>query len=142
VPAHGLAPQNLSPDKRVDVCADSDEDRGSTPLASTFKGYWPSLKGATTTELAMSANVPHLLIRFTPIWTPHESPHQVDFDRLPTFVAVAEELSMEPFVSDDNHERLVQFKKSDGAQFLMAHFCHPAFLQSAILPFRKIMAVL
>ena len=35
-PAHGLAPQNLSPDKRVDVCADSGEDRGSTPLASTF----------------------------------------------------------------------------------------------------------
>src|SRR6187551_2395547 len=33
-PAHGLAPQNLSPDKHVDVCADSDEDRGSTPLAS------------------------------------------------------------------------------------------------------------
>jgi hypothetical protein len=30
-----LAPQNFSPDKRVDVCADSDEDRGSTPLAST-----------------------------------------------------------------------------------------------------------
>ena len=34
MPAHGLAPQNLSSDKRVDVCADSDEDRGSTPLAS------------------------------------------------------------------------------------------------------------
>ncbi len=36
MPVHGLAPQNLSPDKHVDVCADSDEDRGSTPLASTF----------------------------------------------------------------------------------------------------------
>src|SRR5438128_1548150 len=36
VPVHGLAPQNLSPDTHVDVCADSDEDRGSTPLASTF----------------------------------------------------------------------------------------------------------
>jgi len=35
-PAHGLAPQNLSPDKHVDVCADSDEDRGSTPLASNL----------------------------------------------------------------------------------------------------------
>jgi hypothetical protein len=32
--AHGLAPQNLSPDKHVDVCVDSEEDRGSTPLAS------------------------------------------------------------------------------------------------------------
>jgi hypothetical protein len=35
-PAHGSAPQNFSPDKRVDVCADNGEDRGSTPLASTF----------------------------------------------------------------------------------------------------------
>ena len=34
MPAHGLAPQNLSSDKHVDVCADGDEDRGSTPLAS------------------------------------------------------------------------------------------------------------
>ena len=34
MPAHGLAPQNLSSDKHVDVCADSDEDRGSIPLAS------------------------------------------------------------------------------------------------------------
>ncbi len=38
MPAHGLAPQNLSSDKHVDVCADSDEDRGSTPLASIFIG--------------------------------------------------------------------------------------------------------
>src|SRR5437867_9762390 len=37
VPAHGLAPQNLSPDKHVDVCADGDEDRGSTPLASRLR---------------------------------------------------------------------------------------------------------
>ena len=34
--AHGLVPQNLSPDKHVDVCVDSEEDRGSTPLASIF----------------------------------------------------------------------------------------------------------
>src|SRR4030095_691627 len=39
VPAHGLAPQNLSSDKHVDVCVDSDEDRGSTPLASRPKAY-------------------------------------------------------------------------------------------------------
>jgi hypothetical protein len=37
VPAHGLAPQNLSSDKHVDVCVDSDEDRGSTPLASSLR---------------------------------------------------------------------------------------------------------
>ena len=36
MPAHGLAPENLSSDKHVDVCAESDEDRGSTPLASNF----------------------------------------------------------------------------------------------------------
>ena len=30
---------------------------------------------------------------------------QADFDRIATFVAVADELSMEPFVSDDNHEK-------------------------------------
>jgi len=35
VPVQGSAPQNLSPDKHVDVCVDSDEDRGSTPLASS-----------------------------------------------------------------------------------------------------------
>ena len=35
-PAHGSAPQNLSPDKHVDGCVDSDEDRGSIPLASTL----------------------------------------------------------------------------------------------------------
>jgi hypothetical protein len=42
-------------------------------------------------------------------------------------VAVAEELGMEPFVSDDNHERLVQVKKSDGSKLVVAHFCHPRF---------------
>jgi hypothetical protein len=39
VPAHGVALQNLSSDKHVDVCADSDEDRGSTPLASSLR-FW------------------------------------------------------------------------------------------------------
>jgi hypothetical protein len=63
---------------------------------------------------------------------------QSDFDRIATFVAVADELSMEPFVSDDNHERLVQFKKPDGSHGVAGYFCHPAFLKSAILPFRKL----
>jgi hypothetical protein len=58
---------------------------------------------------------------------------QAEFDRLATFVAVAEELSMEPFVSDDNHERLFQSKNTDGSQAFMGEFCHPAFLKSAIL---------
>jgi hypothetical protein len=50
VPAHGLAPQNLSSDKHVDVCVDSDEDRGSTPLASSLR--FEARKGkAVTPEL-------------------------------------------------------------------------------------------
>lgn len=53
-------------------------------------------------------------------------------------MAVAEELGMEPFVWDDNHERLVQVKKSDDSKLAVAHFCHPAFLKSAVLPFRKL----
>ena len=63
---------------------------------------------------------------------------QADFDRIATFVAVADELSMEPFVSDDNHEKLVQLKEPDGSHVFAGYFCHPAFLKSAILPFRKL----
>src|SRR4029077_230768 len=50
-PVHGLAPQNLSPDKHVDVCVDSDEDRGSIPLASIFIGKIAFRKGQLTTGL-------------------------------------------------------------------------------------------
>jgi hypothetical protein len=63
---------------------------------------------------------------------------QTEFDQLATFVAVAEELSMEPFLSEDNHEGLVQAKDSTGATIVTAHFCHPAFLKSAIMPFRRL----
>jgi len=59
---------------------------------------------------------------------------QTDFNRIALFVAVAGELRMEPFVSDDNHERLSG--SQDGPFF--AHFCHPAFLKSALVPFRKL----
>src|SRR5437868_7372016 len=41
---------------------------------------------------------------------------QVEFDQLATFVAVAEELRMEPFLSEDNHERLVQLRAAWGIQ--------------------------
>jgi len=37
VPVQRSAPQNFSPDKHVDVRVDSDEDRGSTPLASSLR---------------------------------------------------------------------------------------------------------
>ena len=51
MPAHGLAPQNLSSDKHVDVCADSDEDRGSTPLASILIGKTASKNRQLTTRV-------------------------------------------------------------------------------------------
>ncbi|PYJ91350.1 MAG: hypothetical protein DME20_02360 [Verrucomicrobia bacterium] len=63
---------------------------------------------------------------------------QAEFDQLATFVAVAEELRMEPFLSEDNHERLVQLRAATGGSNVSAHFCHPAFLKSAIMPFRRL----
>jgi len=53
-PAHGLAPQNSSPDKHVDVCADGDEDRGSIPLASIFIVRIALKNGQVTTGLTTS----------------------------------------------------------------------------------------
>jgi hypothetical protein len=61
---------------------------------------------------------------------------QEDFDRIALFVAVASELRREPFLSEDNHDRLTMLDKSSDRPF--AHFCHPAFLKSALLPFRKL----
>jgi hypothetical protein len=50
---------------------------------------------------------------------------QEDFNSLAIFVAVVEELRHEPYFSEDNHVGL-------------GSFCHPMFLKSAVLPFRKI----
>lgn len=55
---------------------------------------------------------------------------QDEFDSLAIFVAVAEELRHEPFFSEDVHEKLGGDEP--------AVFCHPMFLKSAVLPFRKI----
>lgn len=55
---------------------------------------------------------------------------QEEFNNLAIFVAVVEELRKEPFFSEDNHDKL----SGDGAGI----FCHPMFLKSAVLPFRKI----
>lgn len=52
-----------------------------------------------------------------------------EFDSLAIFVAVVEELRREPFFSEDHHDKMV----GD-----VAVFCHPMFLKSAVLPFRKI----
>lgn len=59
---------------------------------------------------------------------------QENFDRLALFFAVASELKFEPFLSKDNHERLGPM----GSERPAAHFCHPAFLKSALMPFRKL----
>jgi len=55
---------------------------------------------------------------------------QEDFDSLAIFVAVVEELRREPFFSEDNHDTF----SGDNS----AVICHPMFLKSAVLPFRKI----
>lgn len=55
---------------------------------------------------------------------------QDEFDSLAIFVAVVEELRREPFLSEDNHDRVGGDKPGV--------FCHPMFLKSAVLPFRKI----
>src|SRR5580700_1601549 len=59
---------------------------------------------------------------------------QDEFDSLAIFVAVVEELRREPFFSEDNHERLGTSAGLGAAGV----FCHPMFLKSAVLPFRKI----
>jgi len=56
VSAQGLAPQNLSPDKHVDVRVDSDEDRGSTPLASSPDGFRGCHAGAKVGEPCLRVN--------------------------------------------------------------------------------------
>lgn len=64
---------------------------------------------------------------------------QPEFDRIALFIAVASELRSEPFLCADNHETLSPFRSSTSeASDVIAHFCHPAFLKSAILPFRRL----
>jgi hypothetical protein len=58
-----------------------------------------------------------------------------EFDMIAKYVTVADELEHEPFMSEDNHEGLV-FVGPERA--MHARFGHPAFLKSAILPFRKL----
>jgi hypothetical protein len=55
---------------------------------------------------------------------------QEEFNSLAIFVAVVEELRREPFFSEDRHDTV----RGDNT----AVFCHPMFLKSAVLPFRKI----
>src|SRR6266850_8106125 len=41
----------ISPDKHVDVCVDSDEDRGSTPLASSLRSQRSGERGLSRRSL-------------------------------------------------------------------------------------------
>jgi hypothetical protein len=58
---------------------------------------------------------------------------QDEFDDLAIFVTVVDEIQHEPFFSEDSHDIL-----SNAGGVFAASFCHPAFLKSAILPFRKL----
>jgi hypothetical protein len=58
-----------------------------------------------------------------------------EFDKIAKYVIVADELEHEPFMSEDNQDGLV-FVGDEKA--MHARFGHPAFLKSAILPFRKL----
>lgn len=62
-------------------------------------------------------------------------PTQDEFDNIGKFIAVADELIQEPFFSADSHNRLSHVA---GSTNFHAQFSHPAFLKSAILPFRKL----
>jgi hypothetical protein len=58
-----------------------------------------------------------------------------EFEAIAKFVAVADELRHEPFLSEDNRDTIIHFP--DSGQRIVK-FGHPAFLKSAILPFRKL----
>jgi len=60
-----------------------------------------------------------------------------DFDRLTIFVAAIDEMLREPFFSEDLHESIETVESGLGKK-VRAKLCHPAFVKSAILPFRKI----
>ena len=77
--AHGLAPQNLSPDKHVDVCVDSEEDRGSTPLASISDSSSQAQAAPNSRATVLSLpNLGGIMATYTrfganEIWTRHEN---------------------------------------------------------------------
>jgi hypothetical protein len=66
---------------------------------------------------------------------PSKSVDEKQFEALAKFIAVADELSHEPFFSKDNHDTI---QTAGNEKPLQGRFGHPAFLKSAILPFRKL----
>jgi len=75
--AHGLVPQNLSPDKHVDVCVDSEEDRGSTPLASISDSNSQAQAALNSRATVLSLQIwlaswRHTLDLVQLIWTRHK----------------------------------------------------------------------
>ncbi len=63
---------------------------------------------------------------------------KADFDALTTFVAIADELSHEPFLSEDTHETVYNADSKDPLRPPLGLFTHPALLKSAAIAFRKL----
>jgi len=70
-----------------------------------------------------------------PNFTPSNPLSETEFDQLARFIAVTREMKEEPFFSEDNHDTILTV---GGGTKKTAHFGHPAFVKSAILPFRKL----
>jgi len=66
---------------------------------------------------------------------PNRQPTPNEVEAIAKYAVVADELEHEPFMSPDSHDGLVFV----GAEKKMhARFGHPAFLKSALMPFRKL----
>lgn len=70
-----------------------------------------------------------------PNFVPEEPLSDAEFDALARYVAVTREMKQEPFFSEDNWDTVVTV--GEGVK-KFARFGHPAFVKSAILPFRKL----
>jgi hypothetical protein len=63
---------------------------------------------------------------------------KADFETLALFVAIADELSHEPFLSEDIHETVYNADSKDPLRPPHGVFAHPALLKSAAATFRKL----
>jgi hypothetical protein len=68
-------------------------------------------------------------------YTPSTPLDDTQCDALARYIAVTREMKGEPFFSEDNRDTLVGV---EGRKDRFARFGHPAFVKSAILPFRKL----
>jgi len=61
-----------------------------------------------------------------------------EFEALAKYIIVADELQHEPFMSQDNNREGLGYVGEGESKLMFARLGHPAFLKSAILPFRKL----